>query len=85
MGGTASAVAYGGAIATSAVAGFVTLGIGPVVGLFLTAGALGITGIGGTVITHVNASKYANDEEAFKAGSAIFRKFVNHGKNSDMN
>ena len=85
IGGSFSAFLYGGAISATAVVGtaavgVISLGVVPAVGLGLAAVGFGITGVTGTVITHVNASKCASNEAAFKATSVTFRKFVEHGK-----
>ena len=84
VGGTASTTVFSGAIGTaavtvSAVAGFLTLGVGAVVGLGLTAAGLGVTGITTSVATHLSAREHNRTEKSLKAMSKIFKQLAHHG------
>ena len=79
VGGTASAVLLGGGVAASAVAGALTLGIGAIVGLSLTAAALAVTGLGTATATGITASHYSKAENAFESASKIFQELANYG------
>ena len=79
VGGTATAVMLGGGIAASAVAGALTLGIGAIVGLSLTAAGLCAFSLGTAVATGVTAYHFSEAEAAFKSASSNFLKLANHG------
>ena len=81
IGGTAAAGAFSGVlvsggIAASVLVGLFTFGTGAVIGLSLTAGALGAGGIVTTIATGAIVIKFRNTEKSFNELSEIFDYLV---------
>ena len=84
VGGTASAAVFSGALSIVGVAastglGFLTLGVGAVVGLSITAAGLGVAGVTTSVVTHISAREHNRTEESLKAMGTTFRELAQHG------
>lgn len=88
VGGTTSALGFAtgivgvavgiGGVAVSVVAGTVTLGVGTVVGLSLTAVAVGgIVGAGATTVTVITAHEFKKAETSFRSLDSNFRESTN--------
>ena len=86
VGGTVATMAIlagvGGGITASAIAGAFTFGIGAIVGLTLTACAVGAaaaglaTGVGTAIVTGVIAKDLADTEKGFKEIQSVFDRLI---------